>query len=89
MSARLAKLIADGQRALNTEVVVSSESREDELDDGMGQWIEDDDFAPPSSPSKSIHDGADLRSHPVPTTLHSPSRPRYPILSPPGSFPFS
>jgi len=89
MSARLAKLIADGQRALGTEVVISSESPQDELDDGMGQWIEDDDLAPPSSPSKSIRDDADLRSHPVPTSLLSPSRPGYPVLSPPGSFPFN
>jgi len=89
MSARLAKLIADGQRALNSEIVISSESRGDELDDGTGQWIEEDNLSPPSSPSKSVHESADLRSHPVPTALHSPSRPGYPILGPPGSFPFN
>ena len=89
MSARLAKLIADGQRALNSEIVISSESREDELDDGTGHWIEEDDLSPPSSPSKSVHEGADLGLHTGPTTLHSPSRAGYPILSPPGSFPFS
>jgi len=74
---------------LNAEIVISSESREDELDDGMGQWIEEDDSDGRSSPSKSVYEGTDLRSHPIPTDLLSPTRPRFPILSPLGSFPMN
>lgn len=39
---RLAKLIEDGKRALGTEIVVSSEAPEDEVDDGTGDWVEDE-----------------------------------------------
>lgn len=39
---KLAKLIEEGKRALGTEIVVSSEAPEDEVDDGRGDWIEDE-----------------------------------------------
>lgn len=42
MGDRLAKLIAEGQRALGKEVVVMSEDQEDEVDDDSENWIEDD-----------------------------------------------
>jgi len=38
---KLASLIAEGQRALGKEVVVMSEAREDEEDDGAEDWIEE------------------------------------------------
>ena len=43
MGDRLARLIEEGKRALSTEVVVMSETQEDEIDDGMGGWVEDED----------------------------------------------
>ena len=39
---RLSQLIEEGKRALGTEIVVSSEVPEDEVDDGNGDWIEDE-----------------------------------------------
>ncbi|PCH44469.1 hypothetical protein WOLCODRAFT_139026 [Wolfiporia cocos MD-104 SS10] len=42
MSDRLASLIAEGQRALGKEVVVMSESQEDEVDDGSENWVDQD-----------------------------------------------
>ncbi|KAF8966240.1 hypothetical protein BDZ97DRAFT_1808380 [Flammula alnicola] len=40
---KLSMLIEQGKRALNTEVVVMSDAKEDEVDDGTGSWEEDDD----------------------------------------------
>ncbi|EJD07448.1 uncharacterized protein FOMMEDRAFT_164421 [Fomitiporia mediterranea MF3/22] len=39
---RLAQLIEEGKRALGTEIVVESEAPEDEIDDGSGNWVEED-----------------------------------------------
>ena len=39
---QLSMLIAEGRRALGTEVVVMSESKEDEIDDGLGTWVDED-----------------------------------------------
>ncbi|KAJ2917109.1 hypothetical protein MD484_g3298, partial [Candolleomyces efflorescens] len=39
---KLAQLIEDGKRALGTEVVVMSDAKEDEVDDGSGAWVSDD-----------------------------------------------
>ena len=41
MGNQLSVLIAEGKRALGTEVVVMSESKEDEIDDGLGSWVEE------------------------------------------------
>lgn len=41
---KLAQLIEEGKRALGTEIVLASESPEDEMDDGSGDWVEDDDM---------------------------------------------
>jgi len=38
---KLAMLIEQGKRALQTEVVVMSEAKEDEVDDGRGDWEEE------------------------------------------------
>jgi hypothetical protein len=45
-SDRISALINEGKRALGREVVVSSERPEDEMDDGTGDWIEDDGSSP-------------------------------------------
>jgi len=45
---RLSELIEEGKRALSTEVVVMSEAKEDEVDDGSGDWEEEQPVAGPS-----------------------------------------
>jgi len=40
---RIAKLIEEGKKALGQEVVVMSEAKEDEVDDGSGAWEEEQD----------------------------------------------
>lgn len=54
MGSQLAKLIEEGKRALGKEVVVMSESKEDEEDDGSGLWEDDGHDIPSSSSSGSI-----------------------------------
>lgn len=44
LGGRLAVLIEEGKRALGREVVVQSEAREDEVDDGRGGWEEEGEF---------------------------------------------
>lgn len=39
---KLAQLIEEGKKALGTEVVVMSEAQEDEVDDGSGAWVSDE-----------------------------------------------
>ncbi|KAG5351802.1 hypothetical protein C0989_004881 [Termitomyces sp. Mn162] len=39
---KLSRLIEEGKRALSREVVVMSDSQEDEVDDGSGAWEEED-----------------------------------------------
>ncbi|KAF6753135.1 hypothetical protein DFP72DRAFT_849497 [Ephemerocybe angulata] len=39
---KLAQLIEEGKKALKTEVVVMSDAQEDEVDDGSGAWVSDD-----------------------------------------------
>lgn len=52
-SDKLNKLIEEGKRALGTEVVVMSENQEDEVDDGRGDWVEEEYSA--SRASSSVH----------------------------------
>ncbi|KAF8643186.1 hypothetical protein AX16_009177 [Volvariella volvacea WC 439] len=40
---KLSVLIEEGKRALGREVVVMSECKEDEVDDGLGGWVDEDD----------------------------------------------
>ncbi|KZT43107.1 hypothetical protein SISSUDRAFT_738797 [Sistotremastrum suecicum HHB10207 ss-3] len=49
MGAKLSALIEQGRRALNTEVVVLSEAKEDEVDDGTGNWVEEGQAPVPAS----------------------------------------
>ncbi|KAK7060726.1 hypothetical protein VNI00_000458 [Paramarasmius palmivorus] len=42
LTSQLTSLIAEGKRALGREVVVMSECREDEEDDGLGGWVDED-----------------------------------------------
>ena len=67
---KLSRLIEEGKRALGTEIVVSSEAPEDEVDDGSGDWIEED---PLASASFCFDSSASSRQ-----MFSSPSRiPRY------------
>ncbi|KAL1696733.1 hypothetical protein GGG16DRAFT_120945 [Schizophyllum commune] len=49
---KLSALIAEGQKALGREVVVMSEAQEDEVDDGSGQWEDEEPTAPRASSSR-------------------------------------
>jgi hypothetical protein len=57
---KLTKLIEEGKKALNREIVVMSDTKEDEVDDGSAAWVEEQDpttsllaARPSSSPSIS------------------------------------
>ena len=85
---RISQLIEEGKKALGTEVVVMSDSKEDEVDDGSGLW-EDSDGGNLGSSTSSRHGRRSLSSprrkrarpslsHPIiPGSLgeFSPSRP--------------
>ena len=70
MGGTLSMLIAEGRRALATEVVVMSESKEDEVDDGMGAWEDDSPFRASTSASMSVRSGR--RGGPSNISLVSP-----------------
>ncbi|KAI8968088.1 hypothetical protein BD414DRAFT_541449 [Trametes punicea] len=59
---RLAQLIAEGQKALGREVVIMSEDKEDEVDDGSGAWVEDDDDEPVPGSSIGFTRGVSVES---------------------------
>ena len=70
---KLAKLIEDGKRALGTEVVVSSDAPEDEVDDGSGNWVEDEPIIPSSSSRPIALSSPRKRA----AYSHSPAHARY------------
>ncbi|KAF9447269.1 hypothetical protein P691DRAFT_793636 [Macrolepiota fuliginosa MF-IS2] len=57
---KLAQLIEEGKRALNREVVVMSDAKEDEVDDGSGAW-EEEEVQRPVSRNSSLRRGAAKR----------------------------
>ncbi|OAX36023.1 hypothetical protein K503DRAFT_695886 [Rhizopogon vinicolor AM-OR11-026] len=72
---RLSELIEEGKRALSTEVVVMSEAKEDEVDDGSGDWEEEQPVAGPSVSRR----GSMRRTH-RPRDIQLPSSyPAFPI----------
>ncbi|KAL0953668.1 hypothetical protein HGRIS_004866 [Hohenbuehelia grisea] len=79
LGGRLAQLIEDGKKALGREVVVMSEAKEDELDDGSDAWVED---APVASSSKPLSRTGSLRWSKRPAALTFASSPP-PSYSPP------
>lgn len=92
MGAQLAKLIEEGKRALQKEVVVMSEAKEDEEDDGSGMW-EDEGHLPASSsgPTRSHKRPRHVNmSSPPPSYIPRPTTPRRNRFDPnhlsPGSF---
>ncbi|KAL4062360.1 hypothetical protein J3A83DRAFT_4312240 [Scleroderma citrinum] len=56
---RLSQLIEEGQKALNREIVVMSDAKEDEVDDGTGNWEEEQD---PSAVGPSISRRGSVKS---------------------------
>ncbi|KAF5316787.1 hypothetical protein D9619_006528 [Psilocybe cf. subviscida] len=75
---KLAELIEQGRRALNTEVVVMSEAPQDEVDDGTGAWDSDEEdnrnarSSRPSSRAGSIR-SVKRTSKPKPIPIGVPS----------------
>jgi hypothetical protein len=80
LNGRLAQLIADGQRALGTAVVVASESAEDAVDDGLGEWADED---PPlgsgstSAPRGTISRGGSIRKRRPRSLVQIPASPSH------------
>ncbi|KAJ6609252.1 hypothetical protein B0H10DRAFT_2065210 [Mycena sp. CBHHK59/15] len=77
---QLSMLIQEGQKALGREIVVKSEAREDEVDDGSGVWEEDErgydeEFGGPSSYKNSLSRSCSpqQRKRPRNLTLAPPS----------------
>ena len=63
-------LIEEGKRALGTEVVVMSDSKEDEVDDGSGLWEDSDGGELRSSTSSRYGRASPRRRRPLPNLLH-------------------
>ncbi|KAF8449310.1 hypothetical protein L210DRAFT_3609658 [Boletus edulis BED1] len=86
---RLARLIQEGQKALGREIVVMSDAKEDEVDDGSDAWEEEQHSQPvPSVAGPSISRRGSVRSlrrNHKPRDIHlPPSYTPYPT-SPPSS----
>lgn len=58
LGGRLAQLIEEGKKALGKEVVVLSDAKEDEEDDGSGAWVSDDEFGIPGALGKNRRTGS-------------------------------
>jgi hypothetical protein len=83
MGDRLAQLIEDGKKALKKEVVVISETIEDEEDDGNGNWEEDVD----PSLSNCHASGSSTLHHRGRSQAPATASYTSPFLSPPSSAP--
>ena len=81
---KLSMLIEQGKRALNAEVVVMSDAKEDEVDDGSGGWEEEEKDQHDTSRSGSLRHSKRPRSILPPSSSSSmphasSSSPRYSI----------
>lgn len=74
---KLSMLIEEGKKALNREVVVMSDAKEDEFDDGSGAWEEEDPINTRASVSRTSSIKRTKRPRsiaPIPSyTSYSPS----------------
>ncbi|KAJ7227270.1 hypothetical protein GGX14DRAFT_418869 [Mycena pura] len=69
---KLSMLIQEGQKALRSEIVVQSDAKEDEVDDGSGAWEEDgydQEFGGPSSYRSSLSRSCSPRQRKRPKNL--------------------
>jgi hypothetical protein len=82
---QLARLIADGQRALGAAVVVASESAEDEVDDGLGQWADEDVPGASSYGTGPRTPGGSIRKRRPRSLVRLPGSPGRPVAGSPGS----
>jgi len=74
---KLAMLIEEGKRALQSEVVVMSDAKEDEVDDGTGLWEEEEEPRPSLSRSSSVkRAGSSKRSAAAPSLPIPSASPR-------------
>ena len=87
ISNKLSMLIEEGRKALNREIVVMSDAKEDEVDDGSGAWEEEQ--VVPSNPHpipKSISHSSSVKRtntrRPLPLPLVSPNPNTFESLSP-------
>lgn len=80
---RLSELIEEGKRALSTEVVVMSEAKEDEVDDGSGDWEEEQPVAGPSVSRR----GSMRRTHRPRDIQLPPTYTAFPVSPPPSLSP--
>jgi len=80
---RLSQLIEEGKRALSTEVVVMSEAKEDEMDDGSGDWEEEQPVAGLSVSRRSSM----RRTHRPRDIQLPPSHPAFPVSPSPSLSP--
>ena len=67
---RISQLIEEGKKALGAEVVVMSDSKEDEVDDGSGLWEDSDQGALGSSTSSRYGRLSPRRKRTWPSLLH-------------------
>jgi hypothetical protein len=58
LGGKLAQLIEEGKKALGKEVVVLSDAKEDEEDDGSGAWVSDDEFGIPGALGRKRRTGS-------------------------------
>lgn len=76
---KLSALIAEGQKALGAHIVVASQAKEDETDDGSGAWVDEDEFAPKPTGrgrSGSVRSTISQRAYNVPLPASPPASPR-------------
>lgn len=52
IGSKLSQLIQEGQKALGREIVVASETRDDEVDDGTDAWVEE--YADADEPNSKL-----------------------------------
>jgi hypothetical protein len=71
---KVSHLLEEAKRALGREIVVMSDAKEDEVDDGSGAWVEEDEEMPSISasagPSRSRPGSIKRRHRPRDIALH-------------------
>jgi hypothetical protein len=78
-------VIEEGKKALNREIVIMGDAKEDEVDDSSGTWEEEQapsTHAGPSSISRSSSAKRARRPILSPNTFESPSLPSIPSKTP-------
>jgi hypothetical protein len=74
---KLAMLIEEGKKALGKEVVVMSDAKEDEVDDGTGTWEEEEEEERKGNRNRAGSSGSKTQSRSM--TIPRPSEPTAPM----------